>query len=323
MSDKKYVMIIIGTVLSIVTVLYLLILFLPEERYMDKEYPLWMQQKDYISTKGTEQEVILLGDSRMNLSILTTKLGENTYNLSLGGATPIEMYYTLKTYLEHHPVPKAVIIAFGPQQFTIVGSYISRGMYFHYFDDATIEYINRILYEMDGKDFSFERNIYKFRSPNVYMAPIFKSLLKPRTLTNRETYKNARTGRGWIYRDNDYDEEKSVYLPETKTKRFVPLKSQTYFMEQILQLCQKNNIPVYIDHMPMGNPGYQMITENGYLSSYKAYLKTFSDKYGVPINYDIPVYEARFFRDYSHLNLKGAEIFTQEFKKRYLEVFGE
>ena len=323
MSDKKYVTIIIGAVFSIIAVLYLLVLFLPEERYMDDDYPVWMQQRDYISSKGTKQEVLFLGDSRMYLGVIATKLGDNAYNLSLGGATPIEMYYTMKTYLKHHPAPKAVIVAFGPLQFATTGSYTTRNLYFHYFDDATVEAVNTIIYELNGRDFSFERNLYKFRSPNVYMGAILKSIINPRTLKNREIYENARTGRGWISRKNDYDEEKAVYLPENQMKEFIPLKSQTYFMEKILQLCLNNNIPVYIEQTPMGNPGYQMLKEKGYLSAYKDYLKTFSDKYGIPINYDIPLYDVHLFRDYSHLNLKGAKIFTRELKKKYQKVLTE
>lgn len=323
MSDKKYVTILIGTVLSIITVLYLLVLFLPEERYMDEDYPFWMQQRDYISSKGTEQEILLLGDSRMLLGVLPAELSDNTFNLSLGGATPIEMYYTLNTYLKHHPAPKAVIVAFGPLQLVTMGCYTTRNMYFHYFDDTTVEAVNKIIYELNGKDLSFERNLYKFRSPNVYMEPILKSIINPKTLKNRELYENVRKGKGWIPRKNDYDEEKAVYLPETKMKEFIPLKSQTYYLEKILQLCLDNTIPVYVEQTPMGNPGYQMLKEKGYLSAYKSYLRTLNDKYGVPINYDIPLYEVNLFRDYSHLNLKGAKIFTRELKKKYLEIFTE
>ena len=208
MSDKKYVTILIGAVLSIITVLYLLVLFLPEERYMDEDYPFWMQQRDYISSKGTKQEILLLGNSRMLLGVLHTELSDNTYNLSLGGATPIEMYYPLNTYLKHHPAPKTVTVAFGPLQFATTGFYTTRNLYFHYFDDTTVEAVNKIIYELNGRDFSFESNLYKFRSPNVYMEPILKSSINPKTLKNREIYENTRKGKGWISHKNDYGEVK-------------------------------------------------------------------------------------------------------------------
>lgn len=323
MNDKKYVAIITGTLASLILIIYLLALFLPEERYMDDEYPYWIQQRDYITANGTTQEILLLGDSRTKMGILATELGENTYNLSLGGGAPVEMYYTLETYLKHHPTPKAVFIIFGPTHYTQMASYAGRNLYFHYFDDITIEAVNKIVYEMDGKDFSPEAKMYKYRLPNVYMRPILGSLIKPRTRENRAIYERTSKEKGRLFHKNDHKERKTVYTPESRDKGFIPLKSLTFFTEEIIQLCQKNNIPVFVEQMPMGNPGYRKLKENGYFSDYKTYLKTFQDKFGIPVNYDVPLYEARYFQDDSHLNVKGAQKFTRELKEKYPQVFSE
>ena len=323
MSDKKFVTIISGTLVSLIIIFYLLALFLPEERYMDDEYPSWLQQRDYISTKGSKQEVLLLGDSRIKVGVLATKLGENTYNLALGGGSPIEMYYTLKTYLNHHPAPKAIIISFGPIHYTQMASYTARGMYFHYYDDETIKYVNSVIYKMDGKDLTSDAKMFKYRLPNVYMQPILKSIIKPRTRENRDLYERARKEKGRLFRKNEHNERKSVYIPESKDKGFIPLKSLTFFMEEIIQLCQNNNIPVYVEQTPMGNPGYQKLKENGYFTDYKTYLKAFQEKFRIPINYDVPLYEAQYFQDASHLNIKGAQKYTLELRNKYPQIFKE
>ena len=323
MNDKQYVTIITSSAFFFIVTVYLLTLFLPEIRYMDDEYPYWIQQRDYISTKSNKQEVVLLGDSRMKMGVLATELGENAYNLSLGGASPIEMYYTLKTYLEHHPLPKAVIIGFAPTHYTqMYGSYTGRNMYFHYFNDETIDTVNKIIFEKDSKDFSFESKLYKYRLPNVYMKPVVKSIFKPRSKENTKLYELSRNEKGRMFSPSDNTERKFVFTPESNDKGFKPLNSLTYYTEEILRLCQDSAIPVYLEQLPMGNPGYQKLKDNGYLAEYKSFLKALHDKYPASvINYEVPLYEARFFRDDGHLNVKGAKIYTRELKEKYPRIF--
>lgn len=323
MNSKKYVTVIISTVLIFMATVYSLTLLLPEIRYMDDEYPYWIQQRDYISTKSNKQEVILLGDSRMKMGVLPTELGENAYNLSLGGASPVEMFYTLKTYLDHHPLPKAVIIGFAPTHYTqMYGSYIGRNMYFHYFNDETIDAVNKIIFEKDGKDFSLERKLYKYRLPNVYMKPVIKSIFKPRSTENTKLYELSRNEKGRMFSSSDNTERKFVFTPESNNTDFKPLNSLTYYIEEILRLCQENAIPVYVEQLPMGNPGYQKLLENGYFTEYKVYLKALHDKFPMSvINYEIPLYDAQLFRDNSHLNVKGAKRFSRELKEKYPQIF--
>jgi lysophospholipase L1-like esterase len=72
----------------------------------------------------------------------------------------------------------------------------------------------------------------------------------------------------------------------------------------------------------MGNPGYQKLKDKGYFADYKSFLKSLHDKYpATVINYEIPLYEARFFRDDGHLNIKGAKKFTRELKEKYPQIF--
>ncbi len=325
MNAKKYVSIIISTAVLFITAVYLLTLFLPEIRYMDEEYPYWIQQRDYITTKGTQQEILLLGDSRMKIGALATELGGNVYNLSLGGASPVEMYYTLKTYLAHRPLPKAVIIGFAPTHYTqMYNSYTGRNLYFHYFDDETAEAVNRVIYEKDGKDFSAESKLYKYRLPNVYMKPVIKSIFKPRLKENRSLYERTGKEKGRLFSHDDNKERKFVFTPESNDKGFKPLNSLTYYTEGLLQLCQENAIPIYIEQLPMGNPGYQKLKDNGYFTDYKAYLKALYDKYPATIiNYEVPLYEAQYFQDDSHLNIKGSKKFSRELKEKYPQVFGK
>ncbi|MBP3819953.1 MAG: DUF1574 family protein [Butyrivibrio sp.] len=322
MNAKRFVWLTAGILSFLAIGIYALILLLPENCYMDDEYPNWLEQRDHVFTDDTKQEILLLGDSRMKMGAMPTEMGDNVYNLALGGGSPIEMYYTLKNYLQHHPHPKAVILGFGPTHFTQMKSYAGRTLYFHYFDDKTVNDINKTVKDLDGVDFHTEYWAYKYHWPNVYMRPVLKSIFKPREEKNAALYQQAREAKGRLIK-NDKSEEQYIVTPESKDGPFAPLKSLTYYTEQILALCNDNNIPVYMEQLPMGNPGYQRLIDSGYMADYHAYLRQMQEKYAVNIYYDIPLYEPYYFQDEHHLNRKGALRYSNELKERYPFIFNK
>lgn len=319
MNEKKYVKIIVGCIFIIVLVIYGLINCLPESRYMDGEYPYWLEQKNHIMEDGQEQEILLLGDSRMKMDLLAYELSDDTYNIALGGGTPIEMYYAMKNYLAHHPAPKAVFVAFGPIHYQDPECYLTRNVYFHYLDNDTIDKVNRVIKEKGGKDFSADSLPYKYRLPSAYLKPVVKSLIKPRTQENFAVYQKAREHRGQMFgRDKSME---TVYTPETIFNSFVCAGYLDYYMESLIELSIENKIPLYIEQTPMGNPGYQKLVDRGYMEAYEQYMETLEAKYHISVNKKIPVYPASDFQDNSHLNEEGAKKFTKMFKEKYKDVF--
>lgn len=319
MNEKIYVKIIVSCIFAAVLVLFGLIKCLPESWYMDGEYPYWMEQKDHVMEDGQKQEILLLGDSRMKMDLLAYELSDDAYNIALGGGSPIEMYYAMKNYLEHHPVPKAVFIAFGPIHYQEPECYLTRNVYFHYLDNDTIDEANRVIKENGGKDFSADSTPYQYRLPSAYLKPVVKSLIKPRTQENLAVYQKTREHRGQMFgRDKSME---TVYTPETKFDSFVCADYLDYYMKSLIELCLENKIPIYIEQMPMGNPGYQKLADKGYLDAYEQYMEALEDEYHIPVNKKIPVYPAGDFQDNSHLNEEGARKFTRQFKEKYENVF--
>lgn len=319
MNDKKFVHIIVWMVLFVTISITLLIRFMPENRYMDGEYPYWKQQKDYSLTDGDKQEVLLLGDSRMKMGVLATELSEDAYNLALGGGTPLEMYYSVKRYLQHHQKPKAVIVAFGATHFTEMSCYVTRNMYFHYFDENESEEANARILELDGKDYRSENVAYQYKMPTIYLRAVVKSILRPRTEYNSDLYLRVANSKGRMF-GHDNKTLSEVVPQECRSEHFMPLNSLTYYMEKLVKLCLDNDIPIYIEQLPMGNPGYQMLVDSGYMSEYQKFIRMFRDKYGIIVNDEIPLYEENLFQDGSHLNLAGAQKLTAEWRKKYYSL---
>lgn len=318
MNGKKFSLGLTFLVALAVLVASISVWVLPEEFYMDDEYPYWKQQKDYTLTDGTQSEVLLLGDSRMKMDVRPELLRDDVYNLALGGGTPVEMYYTLTDYLDHHPTPKMVIVAFGPIHYTQMECYMSRNAYFHYFSKERFQKANQKILELDQKDYSFETCTYVYRLPSIYLKRLVNALKSPQTERNQTRYAEAAKSRGRM--PMDYAKTlKNVTPPEAKNEHFLPLASQTYYMEKLIETCLDHHIPLHIEQTPMGSYGLPKLRDSGYLTEYEAYMQSFADKYPIDVNPIIPGYSDDEFGDNSHLNEKGQLRFTEELRKKYFE----
>lgn len=321
MNEKIYVRIVLSVTCTIPLFIWLLTWWLPSEYYIeDPVYSYWMEQKDYVMGDGDRREILLLGDSRIKSDLVSSELGDDTYNVALPGGRPIEMYYTLQNYIVHHPTPKAVFVSFAPVHFYVMETYLKFTQYYRYFDDATIDQINRVIKEHGGKDYASETRDYRYRLPNIYMKPILKSLVYPHREENMRIYHNAKLRKGRMIYDVNA-ERKEVYSPELRHGAFDCPAYINFYMEKIIELCLEENIPIYIEQMPMGNPGYNILVEHGYIADYQQYMRGLRDKYNIPVNDEIPVYPSKYFVDDSHLNENGAHKFTAEFRQKYQSVF--
>ena len=81
----------IGIVLPVFAALSLYCALFPMW-YMDGEYAMYKQQKDYITGNGEYNRVLIMGDSRTKAGFIPDELSNDCYNLALGGTTPIEGY---------------------------------------------------------------------------------------------------------------------------------------------------------------------------------------------------------------------------------------
>ena len=321
--EKKFVFGIALLNFVFIVVVWGLAWVLPPMRYMDGEYPYWQQQADYINADDDRQEVLLLGDSRLAAGIVAGELGNSVHNLAMGGATPIEMYYSLKKYLQHHPKPKAIIIAFTPLHYYMLDkTYFDRALYFHYFSSDEIAEINANIERLDGRNVTFECLPYTLRLPSVYMNPIMKSLAEPQTKQNQEYYDEAKAAKGSMSFANPKDMDEVITMEARDLpQHFELLNSLDYYMGLLIKLCQSEDIPVCIEQLPMGSPGLAMLQDAGYIADYTAYIEQLAQRYAVPTETEIPLFDNKYFMDNdAHLNKEGAKIFTAMWRKKYYDM---
>ena len=287
--------------------------------YMDGEFPFWMQQKDYVHSKGEKSEVIFLGDSRMKAGIIPTELCDNAYNLAVGGGTTVEMYYSLKDYLKFHPKPEMVVVGFAFSHYVTEGCFTSRDLYFHFLplkNQLEAQYIG---YKKCGWEFSKfkEKAIdtlkYALLFPQKYSASCINSRFR-RGEWNHSAYEKNVQDKGHMY--FGMNKSNGNFNGDARIN-FIPDARNDFYMRKIIALCKNNEIPFFIEQLPMNTVSWEKLQETNCYPSLKNYLNSLALETGITVELAIPCYEPECFGDASHLNPRGAERFTAEIKEKY------
>lgn len=291
--------------------------------YMDEEYPSWKYQKDMAMT-GPAYDTLILGDSTAKAGLIPNNLSSNVINLSMGGATPIEIYYTLERYLASHEAPENALIMFTPYHYSFLDNFWQRTMYFNYFDSReTLEVfrnahtVSETAVLTDG--YFIDLMSYRLRLPNKYLPAMYNSGLIGRRTTNEAIYNEIASNRGQYYfgtADGCSDHNYESNYTALNLSPIVDL-----YMRKLLDLCVENNIHVVLEQAPMNTASYSLLNEN-YVTEYTAYMELLQQDYPeIMIDTIIAHYEDAYFGDASHLNEKGAVRFTEEILTEYPELF--
>lgn len=301
--------------------------------YMDSEYPSWKYTKDVQSkiispVSDEEDSVLILGDSRAMADLDPCILGDNVVNLAFGGATSIEMYYTLNEYLKNHSAPKAVLIYFAPFHYSYMDNFWTRTAYFHHIDskEAAEVYIA-------GKKCASEtinsENFTKLIStglylPDTYLPAISNAKIFMRFSENKSAYSRLCLANGHDYYGtadgcSDLNYEAS-YETMRKTGDYALIFQ---YMNKLLSLCETNGIDTYIDQVPMNEASYNSLNPE-FVKSYREYMQDIANGHPECTVYtDIPCYRDDYFGDSSHLNQTGSAIFSEEIKNKYTHLLSK
>ncbi|MDO4187396.1 MAG: hypothetical protein Q4D29_00260 [Lachnospiraceae bacterium] len=285
--------------------------------YMDSEFPAWKYTKDTVCDSSAN--TVILGDSRAMADLIPEMFEVNTVNLSVGGATSIEMYYTLKKYIENNGQPENVIIMFAPFHYSVIDNFWTRTAYFNYLSvkDMTDLYSYA---EATGsetllcKGYKNDLLSYRLRFPDKYLPALMNSKIVGRYNENVETYKQIKENLGYGEfgtADGCSDLNYETSYEEMHTTADAVLLD--LYLNKLLKLCVDNKINTTLAIPPMNQSSYEALNPS-YVDELHFYFVGLSHNYpGIIINDEIPMYEDMYFGDSSHLNHSGAVKFTEEF----------
>jgi len=301
---------------------------------------MWKSKLDYIATVHSADNIII-GDSRAVAAFVPEIIGNNYYNLAVGGGSPVDGYYIFKRYLEQKPVD-TVIISYAPGHLETVGTFYARPVKYDVLSlneinevfTASFESNENIDINCGDKDYYSGKNrtyrnriayynkyikalLIRYKLFCYYIPEIQKCFLESRYQKNKQVYSEILARKGNFdfgtlpLGGGDNDEAK-------KLLSFTPSKITDIYLNKIIALAQKNNVKVFFIAAPFTEESHKKVTETNknYSHDYNDYIESFKLKYATVLwDADIRNYENIYFGDNSHLNSKGQIKFSKYVKE--------
>lgn len=289
--------------------------------YMNQEYPMWSSIKHKMnSNHHGEYNFLFIGDSRAKTGFIPQEFDSHvlkSLNLSIGGGTPIEAYFSLKSYLSHNkdaPV-KYLLFSYAPFHLMIQDSYWNRTVRFDFLETEDYKSILKVVEKLDDRSTlgdieSKQSDLYTGK----YLIEFFKGITLFRWQKNKEVSVHLEKSHDHYYfgRNN----EANSFSQETEFLNFKPSKLLNFYFEETLALAKEHNIKLYYYTMPLSKLSYDK-TSSDFIQSYNLYIQNISKKYNMLNLNSLHYCENSYFGDASHL-YRGATIITSDIRKKFI-----
>lgn len=284
--------------------------------YMDFEYPSWMQELEYIQTpNGDYNQMVVLGDSTAMAGYRPVIVdGYNTYNLALGGASMIDMYYSLQTYLENHDAPKVVLMANAPVSYMMPTHMLDATVYFHYFKPWQLKEIrsnaklvnDENYWNAPGIDLTLLR--YYIYDPVYYLPAMYNSGFVGRYEYNQNEYSQVVEEKGHKH----YGIAPGYYGKHfiTTQENFTTNDLLELYLRKTIDLCESKGITFVLEQTPINNSSLDSVPET-FNTQFREYFEQIASDYpNAVVNTFYMGCADEMYGDNGHLNEDGAVEYT-------------
>lgn len=260
-----------------------------------------------------DTDIVILGNSRAeahyNPKIITQKTNLRTYNLGLSG-TPLNILkIRWKSYINNNPLPKILILDI---DYNVLGSskkIVEKFQYLPYIKYREYKNVSKPLGEINFLDEYLP--FYKYSGYHTELTNEIKSYFRG----NCSNFYEGHIIRDKLWNDLEWNNFKEMRLNElTDSSLFDSIyKNGVEELKSILDFCIENKIKVFFIWSP------QYIEVQDFKNNQRRYVdslvKNIADKFKIQyINYSVDslVYDKSYFYNHSHLNKKGADIFSKK-----------
>lgn len=294
-------------------------------RFFDGEYAMYQQNKDYTQNNHEYNRVVILGDSTAKCGYKPKLLAEDVYNISFGGASPVESYFYFREYLEAHDAPEYAFISYVPPHFMYSDTLWTRSVYFHRISDTDLNELLRDAERFNDSEIIgdgpvlLERLKYKTYFFSAYGKPLLESFGSGCYQYNITSYKNSQSDRG--YHQFGTADRCDDFSTLEDLDSFSPNQTQDYYFEKLLELCTKNEIKVIVETLPLNDATFKACSPL-YLQQYAEYMSDIQEKYPeITVNIERMHWSSEYYGDANHLNTRGTQKFADYLLEKYSYVF--
>lgn len=297
--------------------------------YMDEEYPAWKYTMDVVAGETGEQyyDTVILGDSGAMSSFIPEMLFDSTVNLAVGGGTSLEMYYFFKNYLSNHEKPKNLVVMFAPFHYWKMDNYETRTMYFKALSVEDAKEVYSVAKEYGAESVYHDGVFWDELScrtglPTKYLPAITASRFVGRYGMNKNDYSELCASSGYgTFGNLDGCDGLSYECSYTSMDYGPEMYMLSAYLQRIYALCESNGIDMLLVQPALNEASYEAINSD-YVVTYTAYIETIGQQCpNMKFENQLREYPNELFGDISHLNNKGAKVFSEEILGLYPEYF--
>jgi hypothetical protein len=277
---------------------------------------------------------LLIGDSRLIAGVIPNELGKRALTLAVGGATAIESFHILDTYLRHHEAPQAVVLSLAPFHLVRDEVFWERTGKFKFLEVSELRRATERGQELGaslpgparsffhrlpfGRDLDLLATRFGFLP--YYQADLIDGRFILNFRSNFDVLAQMRAEAGHRYyglRDGT-DETNN----EAHEERFEPSAVLDAYLKDFLDLCRARHIKVAWVTMPFSQSSFEkapLAYRKGFAEHVAKFLTAYPE---VRARTEITALPNRYYGDWSHLNQVGARYFTSELRKSPPDIFG-
>jgi len=289
--------------------------------FLESGYPIWVAKQAILS--GCRfGDVLILGDSRPEAGIIPQQLPLSAANVTFGGTSPLETSFFAQRAMQCPKLPKLVIYSHSMAAFIQPGEGLWKNatrygyLGFHQLRQAAAEadrLHDRALADVDTHDglTGLVRDIvYAIHFPSVFMASLIEARGFSRYGHNKMLLLRTEATSGDVtYGDTDAGSHPGI---DADIKSFAASPLEAARFAATMQLLRARGVPVLILPMPVSQSTYRAMPQAP-RAAFEAFLADAENRYPSKLSAPpvIAAWPDAYFVDGSHLNEKGATIFTQ------------
>jgi len=300
-----------GIALSIILPFIALVIYVntAQMQFLSIDYPNWKYQQDFLgSHAGEHNDLIVLGDSRVMAGYDPLVANDiSSRNLSVGGATAIEVYYILKKYLEHNTADN-LILSLSPQHVQGMDVFWQRTVKFRFLSAQELKRVFTDDAATTAPYFADTQwpliEYYRSYLPFAYRAELRNALWQSRYSVNKAAYALNKQHKGLQFQG--IAERSDRIGREQKLSEIKAVPVLDIYLQKTAELAKANNIQIFWYTAPINTPTCEALQPN-YVPSFDEYLDSIESRFGFTILSRIGCWDPKYFGDRGqHVNPRGS-----------------
>lgn len=279
--------------------------------YESREYPMWVHVKNLINAESKiKQKMILIGDSRAKAGFEPVLSKDHALNLTVGGSTPIEGYYTLLTFLKNNPQPENLVLSYSPLHLMHGMYFWERTVKYNYLTDDQLDKIAGDLLKFDDPGIGKINQLWKYNYlVSMYISSVVEGVKKKRWIINNKVKNDLVNSKGHAYFGT---RNGSVSLNgEAKLANdFHQSELIHYYFIKLIELAKSKSINVFWYTMPFNQSSCKKISPD-LVKNFNKYIGRMELEENISVIKKAHCMDDKYFGDASHV-FSGSKITTND-----------